>query len=151
VVTQICIGLLERERRRQGLTGTALARKMGVSRSSVSEVERGVRVPSDAFKEKAAQALEVPIARLFPAWYFLRARESIGIQLAGDRSGKLVAFANRVKADTAAAALGEYEVAGPASPGFFACVLGAHQEQVEALLLIDPAVECLTRQLAVVD
>ena len=58
---------LRAERRRRGLTLEDLARASGVSRSMVSEVERGTRVPTVATLDRLATGLGTSIARLLRA------------------------------------------------------------------------------------
>ena len=50
----------------QERTGSWLARKTGKSPSYVTRVLFGERRPSDDFKARAAEALSVPVAVLFP-------------------------------------------------------------------------------------
>ena len=59
------LGARVRERRRRmGLTLEALSRQCGVSRSMISEIERGGRVPTVPVLDRIATALDTSIARL---------------------------------------------------------------------------------------
>jgi transcriptional regulator with XRE-family HTH domain len=58
---------LRGERRRRGLTLAALAAASGVSRSMLSEVERGSRVPTVLVLDRIATGLGTSIARLLRA------------------------------------------------------------------------------------
>lgn len=53
-------------RKAQGLTQSALAEKIGVTRAAVSFWESGDRLPLDRQKLAIAKALGVPVATLFP-------------------------------------------------------------------------------------
>lgn len=58
---------LKRLRQEAGLTLEALAQSTGLTRSYVSKVERGLSAPSVGVAIKLAQALDVPVERLFGA------------------------------------------------------------------------------------
>jgi transcriptional regulator with XRE-family HTH domain len=51
----------------QERSGSWLARKTGKSPAYVTKVIQGTRRPSEDFKERAAAALGVPVALLFPS------------------------------------------------------------------------------------
>jgi transcriptional regulator with XRE-family HTH domain len=56
---------IRRERSALRISQDELARRSGLHRTYVSELERGARNPSVGSIQKIAQALEVPVARLF--------------------------------------------------------------------------------------
>ena len=56
---------LRHERQRQGLTVTALSSRSGVSFGLISQVERGLGNPSFLALKRLAEALGIPLARLF--------------------------------------------------------------------------------------
>src|SRR5690349_16125286 len=85
-------GVLELERRRQGLTSTELARRMGVPRPQVSEVERGHRRPNPSFRAKAATALGVSEQDLFPRYWFLVLSSEGSCELHTHPSGSVFVF-----------------------------------------------------------
>jgi transcriptional regulator with XRE-family HTH domain len=58
---------LKRLRHEAGLTLEALAQASGLTRSYVSKIERGLSAPSVGVALKLAQALDVPVERLFGA------------------------------------------------------------------------------------
>lgn len=138
------IGELEKARRDKGLTGTALARRMGIARSTVSEVERGVRTPTSEFKQRAAEALDTTAERLFPAFYILRADLSCGTLIPGNGWGRLFAFKEWNRAQAAAGKLGGLEVIGPIAPNLVALVVGTGQDQIESVMALDPVPEELS-------
>jgi transcriptional regulator with XRE-family HTH domain len=133
--------LLELERRRQGLTGTELARKMKVSRGQVSEVERGHRRPGPDFRRKAARALRVPEEALWPVFYFfVRDDEPGGGILTKD--ARPVVFADHDQASRVAEEAG-WKLQGPVGLDFFAQLLGLEEEAARRSLLVDPPLEDL--------
>lgn len=52
-------------RRHDDLAAGALARRVGVSRSMLSRIERGLVAPSIATLDKLAEGLGIPLSRLF--------------------------------------------------------------------------------------
>ena len=89
---------LRAERRRRGLTLDGLAAASGVSRSMLSEVERGSRVPTVLVLDRIATGLGTSIARLLreeapTRTVVLRhgeqdvARDPVGLGAAGAQSG----------------------------------------------------------------
>lgn len=56
---------IRRERFALRISQEELARRSGLHRTCVSELERGARNPSVGSIQKIAQALEVPVAKLF--------------------------------------------------------------------------------------
>ena len=135
------ISNLERQRRRRGLTATDLAARMGVSRSWLSQVERGWLAPSDTFKSKAAAALATAIEELFPEFIFLTVSDVTGVRLLtlGDRT---LVFTTERLANAAVrrlgAALGTVSRRGPAPLGFFATLYGVPEEEVVGSLQVNP-------------
>lgn len=131
-------GLLEIARRREGLTGTELAEKMGVPRTLLSEVERGHRIPTADFRAKAASALGVAEESLFPQYWFLTAPNETGIRVCGVEGAPRV-YRSRQAAERAAKDLGVddslLQVRGPADPRCFGVLLGADETAVPGLVL----------------
>jgi transcriptional regulator with XRE-family HTH domain len=62
------LSTLKTRRLERDVTIRTLAREMGYSPELVSAVERLHVRPSRAFRNRAAAALEVPEAELFPEW-----------------------------------------------------------------------------------
>ena len=56
---------IKAERERLGLTQAALAENVGVSRKTINTVENGIFTPSALLALKLAQALSVPVEKLF--------------------------------------------------------------------------------------
>lgn len=56
---------LKETRGELGLTQAELAEKVGVTRKTVNTVENGIFVPSTMLALKLAQALNVPVEKLF--------------------------------------------------------------------------------------
>ena len=56
---------LREARTRRGLTQARLADLVGVSRKTINTVENGVFVPSTVVALRLAQALDMPVERLF--------------------------------------------------------------------------------------
>jgi len=56
---------LREARKRRGLTQARLADLVGVSRKTINTVENGVFVPSTVVALRLAQALDMPVERLF--------------------------------------------------------------------------------------
>lgn len=56
---------LKAAREARGLTQSALAKLIGVSRKTINTVENGVFVPSTIIALKLAAALDEPVERLF--------------------------------------------------------------------------------------
>lgn len=132
------IGILEVERRRRGLTATALAEQMGISRSALSQVERGAQRPSEPFKEKAAKALGLSVSKLWPEYWFLALVRPSGVSIWAAK-GKTVVFTNKRRAARfASAAPHQLDVCGPAPPAFFALVHGLSEDQIPGELMVDP-------------
>ncbi len=136
------ISILERERRRRGLTALDLGERMGVSRSAVSQVERAWLRPSDAFKEKAAKALGLDVQRLFPALWFLTTESFLGTNLVGP-DGRMLAFTSGEAAAEAARLISgccerRVSALGPAPVAFFALMHGEDEDEVVGRLNVDP-------------
>lgn len=134
------ISLLEKERRRRQLSAVALAERMGVSRSLVTQVERGWLAPSDTFKRKAAKALGKSVGALFPAFWFLVAGADHGRFLAS-ADGRTLVFSSEKRARTAVADLegcdGELAICGPAPLTFFAVLYAVGEDEVLQRLAVD--------------
>jgi len=63
---KISLGVAVRhERSILGISQGELARRSGLHRTYISDLERGARNPSIENIEKLAQALDVPVAKLF--------------------------------------------------------------------------------------
>lgn len=129
------VSLMEWARRRQELSATQLADRMGVSRSSVSQVERGFQSPSAAFKRKAAEALGVAVEDLWPM-HFVLVRSAASTTELHTTAGLISAFTTQARARRAAR--GQERVAGPMPPDFFAAILGVSEAEVPGMLAIDP-------------
>ncbi len=65
------VSRLEENRRLAGHTVSGLARLIGVSHATVSQIERGVMKPSKRFRERASKVLGVPEHILFPGMSLL--------------------------------------------------------------------------------
>jgi transcriptional regulator with XRE-family HTH domain len=130
------IGLLEVERRRQGLSATELAKRMGVGRSSVSQVERGLRPPSGAFRGKAAKALGRRVDDLFPMWFIVCDPHNGAFEVLVE-DGRLLAWTSEEEASRYAQQR-ELQIRGPLGPDFLACLLAVSEDQVrENLGVVD--------------
>ena len=55
-------------RKEQGMTQTAIARKLGISRMSYYMYESGRREPPISTAIRIAKALDTPVEELFPEW-----------------------------------------------------------------------------------
>ena len=58
---------IRRERFVLGISQEELARRSGLHRTYVSDLERGARNPSVGSLQKLARALQIPVAKLFEA------------------------------------------------------------------------------------
>lgn len=137
--------LLERERRRRDMTATDLAERMGVSRSAISQVERGWLRPSPSFKERAAEALGMDQRQLFPELWFL-AEETKDATRFVKSDGVTVAFSTEDAGDAAARALAAQDgtkvvALGPAPLTFFALARGLEEQDVLGQMLVDPKLD----------
>lgn len=130
------ISVLERERRRQGLTATDLAARMGVSASTLSQVERGRLLPTTEFKERTASALGVALDQLFPT-YFVLVAEDRGLRLAGS-DGRAFVFNSKSAAKRAAKVLSA-RVEGPVPIGYIATLLGISEVEAVERVRLEPA------------
>jgi hypothetical protein len=111
---------------------------MRVSHSQVSSAERGLQDPSGAFRKKAARALGLSVAQLWPRFFFLTDRAGTRFALP-TADGRIMAFSTEGSAK-ACAGLGQgLCVRGPAPPGFFALAYGITESDVPDRLLIDPS------------
>ena len=135
------ITLLERERRRHGLTATELAQRMGTSPSAVSQVERGRSVPSRGFKRRAASVLGTGIASLFPEFFALVSSDDQGLLLRG-RDGNLLVFTTRGNAELARSTFlggkdGTLRICGPVPLPHLSTLLDLAEDECQAQLCID--------------
>ena len=64
-MTERLANAIKSEREKASLTQAALAEQVGVSRKTINTVENGVFTPSATLAIKLAQALNVPVERLF--------------------------------------------------------------------------------------
>ena len=138
------MGLLERERRRRGLSATELAKQMGVSRSTISQVERGSQQASHSFQEKAASALAVDANDLWPEWWVLvpTERASEALELLHATTGSIIAFTTERGAARAAATLRNRGVTElmprePIGPTALAVLFGISEDETHERLAID--------------
>jgi transcriptional regulator with XRE-family HTH domain len=131
------ISLLERERRRKGLTAAVLATRMGASPSTISQIERGRLAPTAELKKRAATALGVSVDALFPAFFVLCSRQPAGLLLVGV-SGRVFAFGSKRRAEKAAKKAAA-EVHGPLPIAHIALLLGVTEIEAAESLLVDPA------------
>lgn len=132
------ISLLERERRRRDLSATDLAKRMHVSRSAVTQVERAWIRPSEGFKKRAAVVLGVQVGDLFPELWFLTRGTSASTHVIGP-DGRTLAFTSEAAAAEAARSIGgRCEVLGPAPLAWFSLMHGEDEVDVLGRLTVDP-------------